>query len=517
MAGKVGAELAESMLDAAGSLHQLQEELDRISLRYCSPGGSAVPTRSRKKQHKKKRSNVSMTVSGSKDDVARVQDDHCAQDTISLESSGSCEQASSLSSSSRFDSAIGSLHSHTDDSFSSQLSFPPSLQRCPKQLQLRDELHAPYYSPSLLTHRTIAAELPGNVVTVEQYFSPQPAMPTLVTAAEHEPTKEGAASVCEVQSGAGDRITVMGTQVQLRQKTHREKPHDQETAGTNRRHFKWLELSFESTDNENPDPDTCSGARGYGGGVELESEGSSSTVVAEETGGYTPMTDNDYSAESFSFTPIQREDHTLQVDPPLHGGSHLPSTHVSMPQDHSRALLEEETERRQQQRQPPQRSASILQRLRRRRGSFLRERRPRRQMPVQRSLSDRFVYHLKKRWEDQDQEEMNVISVPSHPRPIGRLLRTYAGRLHIIQLHRPADGRYGIYITQGTDQKIFISRFATHTAEKFYAGLLRPGDEIVSVNKQKIRGNSLDSVYALLCELDSVIIAVVPVTAHRNW
>lgn len=512
MADRVGAELATSMLDAAGSLHQLQEELDRISLRYCS---SAASSPSRKKSHKKKKKKkVSVRGSGSRDDVTSESYGH---DTISLESCGSCEQASSLSSSSRFDSAIGSLPSQTDDSLSSQHSIRPNPARLP-----RSELHASY-SPSLLTHRTTAAEH-SNVVTVEQYFSPQPSIPTLVTASEHTATEEGTSLAgCKVQSGGRglDCITVMGTQVQLRRKTNREKLQTQHTPETNRRHFKWLD---ESTDSEEEpavvDTDTCSGARGAagdggggGGGGELESGASSSTVVAEETGGYTAV---DFSTGNF--TPMKREDQTtLEVNQPLHGGSHLPSRHVSMPQDRSTGLMEEEKERRRQQRQPPRRNASILQRLRRRRGSFQRDRRPRRQTPVQRSLSDRFVYHLKRRWEGQDQEELNIISMPSLPRPIGRLLRTYAGRLHVIQLHKPADGRYGIYISQEANQKIFISRFATATAEKFYAGLLRPGDEIVSVNKQKIRGYSLDSVYALLSELDSVIIAVVPVTAHRNW
>ena len=170
----------------------------------------------------------------------------------------------------------------------------------------------------------------------------------------------------------------------------------------------------------------------------------------------------------------------------------------------------------EERRQPPRRSASILQRLRRRHGSFRRYGRPRRRTPVRRSFSDRFVYHLKKRWVDHE-EDLCPVSNPSLLRPIGRLLRTHAGRLHIIELHKPPNGHFGIYITQGVKQKIFISRFADATAEKLYTGLLIPGDEIVSINGQEIRDKSLDYVYGILSQLNSVVLSLVPVSAHRNW
>lgn len=510
MAGRTGTELAESMLDAAGSLHQLQEELDRISLRYCSAASSPAWPARKKSDRKKKSRNVPIPVSHRNDTVMRGQED---QDTISLESSG---QASSLSSSSRFDSAIGSLHSQTDESLSSQLFLHHGLQRSPSLPKCE---HHASHSPTHLTHGSSATEY-GSIITVEQYYSPEPAVPTIVTTADVE--EHGLrCNPQTIDSSTGECITVMGTQVHLRRRTNREKLEDmQKAAGDKRRHFKWLESSFDSTSQEETstaDLDTCcSAGRNGGGEVELESEGSSSTVVAEETErGGSAVSDIDHYTESF---PPDDRRSTLEVNQPLPTGSRLASTpEVSEPPSTATAQLQEETGGREQSRQPPRRNASILQRLRRRRGSFRRDRRPRRRMPVQRSFSDRFVYHLKKRWEDQEQEEQHIISTPSLPRPIGRLLRTYAGRLHVIQLYKPADGRYGIYIKQGADQKIFISRFATAMAEKFYAGLLRPGDEIVSVNKQKIRGSSLDSVYALLSELDSVIIAVVPVTAHRNW
>ena len=527
MEGGLGTQLAESMLEAAGSLHQLQEELDRISLQ-CSPepGGSGQSRAKRSKKYASKSG-----TSGSAELTRRHREPR-DQDAISQGSSESYERPSSRSSSSPFDSAIGSLHSQTDnDSLSSQLFLPPTppSYHQPPPSTLTASLHAP--AP---LHSGAVAE--GRV---EQYFSPQLAIPTIVTAerAPREHTSQRIANINVEQSLKGNRktVTVMGTQVQLRQKIHKPKAHHQLTAEDTRRHFKWLESSELARAGIHITPEQSVTSSAERGNMELESEGSSSTVVAEEVEADAAVVGNEiWQRECQGMTPTNNGCTLKSIDSAPKGlmgiypDSVTPKASPSVPQRYlsntqvnilhhcqngSSNLLQEGEER---QRQMPRRNASILQRLRRKRGSFRQDMRPRRRIPVQRSLSDRFVYHLNRK-RDGHNEELYPISTPSLLRPIGRLLRTYAGRLHIVQLHKPANGRYDIYIRQGADRKIFISRFATATAEKFYSGLLSPGDEIVSVNKQKTRGKSLDSVYTALSQLDSVIIAVVPVTAHRNW
>lgn len=568
MDGKVGTQLAESILEAAGSLHQLQEELDRISLRhYGSAVGTPTALRSSTYKTKKKRKQeqgTSLSVRGSNGGTIGFagptrEYEPCDQDTISLESE-SHERPSSPSSSSHFDSAIGSLHSQTDnESLSSQLFLPPTTQSYPQPPPPRR------YEGEFMFHRPLSPTLPASPesrhsnrvveATVEEYFSPQLAMPMLVTA-EHAPRQQNSLECDRIVDNSlqSSTVTVLGTQVQLRQRVRKQKVHQQLTAEDTRKHFKWLQ--------------TCESGGTTGTGIkatvdvtstnsrnELESGGSSSTVVEEAVERDSAAVDNEMwheehlcilsqdvgsvwvamepkgmALENYRCTVSNssgkrdgdkrrwsstQDNLTPQTSPPV-PQRYPSSTQVNMPhryQTGPSSVLQEGGER---QRRPPRRNTSILQRLRRRRGSFRQDVRPRRRTPVQRSLSDRFVYHLKKKWEDHE-EKLYPISAPSLLRPIGRLLRTYAGRLHIIQLHKPPDGRYGIYITQGVEQKVFISRFANATAEKFYAGLLSPGDEIVSVNKQKIRGKSLDSVHNMLSQLDSVIIAVVPVTAHRNW
>ncbi len=167
---------------------------------------------------------------------------------------------------------------------------------------------------------------------------------------------------------------------------------------------------------------------------------------------------------------------------------------------------------------PPVRSASFLQRIKLRRGtSFKIEGRQKKRVPVRRSFSDRIMYQIKK-GQIEYKRDMNFISNPSHPRPIGRMIDKLAGRLHLVQLHRPPNGRYGIYITQSAARKgIFVSRFADSNTAKFYSGLISPGDEIVKINKQRVKEKSVDFVYDTIAKLDSVVFTILPVNARPDW
>lgn len=165
----------------------------------------------------------------------------------------------------------------------------------------------------------------------------------------------------------------------------------------------------------------------------------------------------------------------------------------------------------------PKRTASILQRLKRKRGSFKEDGKLKKRLPVKRSHSEHMTYHIKRGWIDYE-EDLELISHPSHPRPVGRMIDKKAGRLHVVQLYKPPSGRYGIYISQSNQRRgVFISRFADSIAEKFYIGLISPGDQIVRVNGKNIGDGSVDYVYDLMTRSDSVIFTVVPVTSRPDW
>ena len=176
-----------------------------------------------------------------------------------------------------------------------------------------------------------------------------------------------------------------------------------------------------------------------------------------------------------------------------------------------------ETDSPQKHSNTPKRRGSILQRLRRRHGSFNSAKRPKRYVPVKRSFSDRMTYDIRKGWIDYE-EDLEFISNPSKLRRVGRMIARKAGTLHIVQLNRPPSGLYGIYISQTEARPgIFISRFADPNAEKFYTGLLSPGDEIIRVNREDVKNKSVDDVYDMLETLDTVIFSIVPVCSRPDW
>ena len=171
---------------------------------------------------------------------------------------------------------------------------------------------------------------------------------------------------------------------------------------------------------------------------------------------------------------------------------------------------------------PLKRTTSLLRRLRgQTHGSFRQEVPPERSNPttVRRSHSLHTAHAAKPAvttWVDHE-EDLQLVSAPSFPRSIGRMVDTLHGRIHVVELHRPPFGIYGVYITEGNEGGVFVSRFANSVARKFYSGLLSEGDELVAVNGEKVRGKSLDYVYDVLARLDTVVLTVVPVGSRLDW
>ena len=65
---------------------------------------------------------------------------------------------------------------------------------------------------------------------------------------------------------------------------------------------------------------------------------------------------------------------------------------------------------------------------------------------------------------------------------------------------------------------MYISRFANSVSEKFYSGLISPGDQIIRVNGKNIgEHHSVDDVYDFMTESDSVIFTVIPVSSRPDW
>ena len=165
-----------------------------------------------------------------------------------------------------------------------------------------------------------------------------------------------------------------------------------------------------------------------------------------------------------------------------------------------------------------ERNTSLLHRLRRRKHGSFRYAAPRRRSnsAIKRSLSERMAHRRTNTWAD-NEEDLQPISGPTYPRSIGRMVATLAGKIHVVELHRPISGKYGIFITEGLDGGVIVSRFADSMAQKFYSGLLSAGDELVAVNGEMVRERSVDYVYNLLAKLDTVVFTVMPIGSRPDW
>lgn len=139
--------------------------------------------------------------------------------------------------------------------------------------------------------------------------------------------------------------------------------------------------------------------------------------------------------------------------------------------------------------------------------------------PSGRIVSDRGGRKDSKRWIDH-MDDLDPVSRPSYFRHIGQVISTGPGMVQTIELNRPSHGKFGFYIAQGNDpdgqsKSIFVSRFYQKAMDKFLASLLRPGDEILAINGQPVRELPISEVTAILSDLETVQLTILPLTAGQ--
>jgi hypothetical protein len=116
--------------------------------------------------------------------------------------------------------------------------------------------------------------------------------------------------------------------------------------------------------------------------------------------------------------------------------------------------------------------------------------------------------------------DASPVSKPYDPRIVGRVVKTKAGNVHQVELHKPPSGPFGFVIAKGTvndKTAIYISKFKDGYPEKFFAGLLRTGDKIIAVNGVKVKRKSLDSVQELMKSSDTLVLTVKPRLLSSDW
>ena len=485
--------LVDSVLDTTGSMQRLMEELDRVSLQERAQGHSHRRHKHRNgRRHNEKHVHMyrsqELVESSWLPEVSNPIPTFVHEETLSLDNLSFDQprsRSSNASTSSRFDSAIGSLPYQTDGSLPSQTDD--------------DSIHS--MSPPPHNHATFD-------YTGGEYF------PMTTYALPEAAYKVPGLRFTETNSQTLTTSTAMSSYLfsnQGKPKKHKRAPQPDTSLAASTSSVNSMS-STSSSPKIHPIPEAE--------GKDLQSGSSSSTVTGEwpTTGG---ELNKDPQATVAALkrvprnkrkTPKKKIATNSEIEDTPKGSPPLPRRYQVTPQLSSgNADVASEEARRTN---APKRSASILQRLRRRHGSFKRDKTPRRRVPVKRSFSDRITYQARKgRVYDDD----DPISTPSLLRPVGRLLDIRSGNLHVVELHKPPNGRYGIYIIEGLTGGVFISRFAEESAEKFFSGLLSPGDEIVAVNGQPTRNKSLDHVHNVLATLDYVILTVIPVSGRPDW
>ncbi len=125
-----------------------------------------------------------------------------------------------------------------------------------------------------------------------------------------------------------------------------------------------------------------------------------------------------------------------------------------------------------------------------------------------------------RKWIDHE-DDLDPVSRPSYFRHIGHVIKAGPGCVHTIQLNRPPQGKFGVYIAEGRDSEtdsksIFVTRFYQENMSMFYSSLLKPGDEIVAINDCLVRDVTILHVIKLLSDLQSVQLTILPVNTTHN-
>ncbi|XP_014681254.1 PREDICTED: uncharacterized protein LOC106821105 [Priapulus caudatus] len=110
------------------------------------------------------------------------------------------------------------------------------------------------------------------------------------------------------------------------------------------------------------------------------------------------------------------------------------------------------------------------------------------------------------------------IMMMSPGRVVGSLVAINPDGTQYVELTRPFTGPYGFYVAQANTEDgigIFVSRFLPEHG-KLLSGLLEVGDEILRADGRTLRGMSLDDVYQMLEDKQTITLKVLPYKARQD-
>ena len=103
-------------------------------------------------------------------------------------------------------------------------------------------------------------------------------------------------------------------------------------------------------------------------------------------------------------------------------------------------------------------------------------------------------------------------------RPIGRVLHMNVSEGTVmIEMVKPPSGPFGFYVAKSKDNGIvYVSNLSDSYPNKIFAGLMKPGDEILEVNNVSVDQISIDEIYSLILESEKLVLKVKPATAKAT-
>jgi len=111
------------------------------------------------------------------------------------------------------------------------------------------------------------------------------------------------------------------------------------------------------------------------------------------------------------------------------------------------------------------------------------------------------------------------VDKPTHFRAIGKLRKLNSDGTQVVELVKPPHGPFGFYIGRGNAQYnhgVFVSRLSDSLPERFFAGLIGLGDEILEINNVPLHSLTLDQVYDLMAEKNKLILKTLPFMARKD-
>lgn len=95
-------------------------------------------------------------------------------------------------------------------------------------------------------------------------------------------------------------------------------------------------------------------------------------------------------------------------------------------------------------------------------------------------------------------------------RPLHRILEMNIneGTL-LVEMMKTSSAPFGFYLARRKETRsVYISSMNNNYPNKFYAGLMKLGDEITEINQIKVQDLSLDEIYAIISESETLLLRI---------